>query len=135
MVVEVLGKNSQKGFITLYSVIILGSIGVALVAVLAMSSIFSIQNSGDDFNSAQARKAVDSCVEVALQVMSANNSFTGSGNSSIGGATCTYLVTNTGGNNRTINATGTLGSLIRKVTVSTNAFSPKINISNWLEIP
>ncbi len=133
--VRVLYDKSYTGFVTLYSVIILGSIGLVLVAALAATSIWVIRTSGDDKNSAQARKAADSCVELALQAMHDSNSFTGSGNASVGGATCTYVVTNTGGNNRTVGATGTVGALVRRVSVTTTAFTPSLTVSSWQEVP
>ncbi len=128
-------NQNRAGFVTLYSVIILGSIGLALVAVLATSSIWTIRSSGDDKNSAQARKAADSCIELALQAMHDDNNFNGNGNGSIGGATCTYTVTNTGGNNRTVTATGTAGTVVRRVSVSTSAFTPSLTRSSWQEVP
>ncbi len=128
-------KNSNMGFVTLYSVIILGSVGLALVAALAMSGIWAIRTSGNDRDSAQARKAADSCVELALQTIWDNNSFSGNGSSTLGGSICTFSVTNTGGDSRIINATGTVGSLLRKIFVSVDALSPAINVSDWQEVP
>lgn len=128
-------SNLQQGFVTLMSVIIVGSIGLVLAGLLYTSSIWVIKTSGDDANSAQARKAADACVEIALQSIHDNNSFTGNGTSTLASATCTYLVTNLGGNNRSINATGTISSIFRKNSVSINALSPSINVSNWQEVP
>lgn len=134
MPAAVYDNNFQSGFILLYSVIILGAVALALVLVLTMTGIWSIRNSADDKNSAQARKAADSCVELALQNMHDNTGFTGSGNSSVNGAPCSYIVISGGGNLRIINATGTVGSLLRKVSVSTSGFSPSIQISSWQEM-
>jgi hypothetical protein len=128
-------NKSQKGFVTLMSVIIAGSIGLVLAGLLYMTSIWSIKNSGDDNFSAQSRKDLDACIEIALQTIHDTISFAGSGNLSLGGGNCTYLVTNTGGSTRTINATGTASSIYRKASISITAVSPKINIFSWQEVP
>lgn len=135
MVAVLCDNHTRSGFVTLYSVIILGSIGLALVAALAMSSMWTIRTSGNDKDSAQARKLADSCTELALQAIRNNTNFTGSGNSSLGNGTCTYVVTNTGGNNRTITATGTVGNIIRRISASVDSFSPVINVASWQEVP
>jgi hypothetical protein len=127
--------NNQKGFVTLMSVIIIGSVGLVLAALLYMSSIWAIKTSGDDAFSVQARKAADACVETALQKIHDSTSFSGSDNIVLGSGSCSYLVTNTGGTNRTISATGTASSLYRKDSVSITAVSPKIIVSSWQEVP
>ena len=126
--------QKQKGFGTLYIVIIVGSIVLSLSLWLSTGSFWSIQNGINLKNSQQTRSLVEACAEIALEVMRENNSYTGSNNVSIGTNSCNYTVTNPGGNNRMISITGSVGSVARKLQVTTSSFNP-IVVSSWQENP
>jgi len=124
----------QKGFSTLYIVIILGSIALGLALSIATSSLWSVRGSLDSKNSSQARVLSDACAEVALELMRENTSYTGSGSQILGTNTCNYTVTNTGGNTRAVSVTTTIQGLTRKLQITTQSFNP-ITISSWQEVP
>ncbi len=126
--------QKQKGFGTLYIVIIIGSIVLSLSLWLSTGSFWSIQNGINLKNSQQTRSLVEACAEVALEAMRENNSYTGSNSITIGTNSCNYTVTNTGGDNRSISNTGSVGSVTRKLEVTTSSFNP-IVISSWQENP
>jgi len=124
--------NRQKGFGTLYIVIILGMVVLSLSLWLSTGSFWSIQNGVNLKASQQIKSLTEACAEVALEVVRENNSYTGTDSVTIGTNSCTYTVSNTGGNNRQINISGTVGSVTRKLRVTTSFFNP-ITISNWQE--
>ena len=125
-------QNTQKGFGTLYIVIILGMVVLSLSLWLSTGSFWSIQNGVNLKTSQQTKSLTEACAEVALEAMRENNNYTGTDSVTIGSNSCTYTVSDTGGNNREINISGTIGSVTRKLRVTTSSFNP-IVISSWQE--
>jgi hypothetical protein len=128
-----LENNMQKGFSTLFIVIILGSVSLALVLTLSTSTGWSLRGGTDDRSSAQARALVNGCAEVLLETIRENPSSSGSGTMNIAGNTCTYSYSASGGTG-TINASGQVKGIIRKLSVSTTGQNP-LTIVSWQEVP
>jgi hypothetical protein len=125
-------KNS--GYITLLSVLIIGAIGSAIVVGILLDGIGASRTGFDLENSASARSIVNACVESALNQIHNSPYYTGSGNISFASGFCSYLITSEGGENRTITASSTAQSSIRKVSLTINTIFPKIQISSWQEV-
>ncbi len=126
--------QNQRGFGTLFIVIVLGSVALGLALWISTSSLWSIRGSTDNKSSVQAKVLVNACAEVALETVRENTSYTGSNSVTIGSDTCNYTVVNTGGNNRTVTVIGSVGTITRKLQISTNAFNP-LTIASWQEVP
>lgn len=128
--------KNQDGVITLISVLVIGAVGVAITLSLIQLGLGSSRTSFAVEQSNQAKTLANACAEEALQQIRDSSSFTGSGNLTIGQGTCTYTVTNQGGSNRTITASGAVGSVIRKVsiTLTVNAINSRITITSWQEV-
>ncbi|MCX6716847.1 MAG: hypothetical protein NTV72_02910 [Candidatus Taylorbacteria bacterium] len=124
----------QKGFTTLFIVIILGSLVTGLVIAFSISSVWSIRGNTNLVNSNISKALVNACAEMALETLRLNNNYTGTGNISLNGNSCSYSISNTGGNTRAIVASSTVSGTIRKVNVNTSTFNP-ISITNWQEVP
>jgi Tfp pilus assembly protein PilV len=132
MVQQVLDKKLKKGFSTLLVVIIIGVMVMGLILYISTTSYWSVRQSVDDKVAMQTEQMVNACAESALETMRENNSFTGGNSLTIGSDTCNYTVTNTGGNNRSINITSTIKNITRNLTITTSAFNPLV-ISSWQE--
>ena len=76
----------------------------------------------------------NACAEEALQQIRDSTPFTGSGNLTLGQGACSYTVTSQGAQNRTITASGTVGTIIRKVKVIINKINPQITVTSWQEM-
>jgi hypothetical protein len=124
----------NKGFGTLFIVIILGSASLALTLWISTSSFWSMRSSIDNTTGKQVKALTDACAEVALETIRENNSYIGSGNVIINNNTCTYTVTNTGGSNRSISISGSIGTIMRKLQITTTSLNP-ITINSWTDIP
>lgn len=124
-----------KGYITLLSVLVVGAVGVSLTVSLLLLGLGSSRTSFAVEQSNQAKGLANACAEEALERIREATSFTGSGNLSLGSGSCTYSVTNQGGQNRTVTTTGTVGTLVRKVSILVSAITPAILISSWQEVP
>ena len=124
---------TKQGFSTLFIVIILGAISLSVILSLSTSSVWSIKGSTDTKNSNVSKALVNSCAEVALEVIRENNSYTGTDNVVLEGNTCTYTVSNTGGTTRDIVVSGAINGVTRKLNITTSTFNPLV-VSLWQEI-
>ncbi len=119
----------------LLSVLVVGAVGTSIALSLILLGVGSSRSSFAIEQSLQAKGLANACAEEALEQIRDATAFVGTNNLSLGKGTCTYTVTNTGGTNRTITASGTVGSIIRKVSIAITAINPLILISSWQEVP
>lgn len=127
-------KNSE-GFITLVATLVVGAVGLSIALSLLLLGLGSSRTSLTTQQSTQARTLANACAEEALQKIRENSAFTGSGGLSIGAGTCSYSVTSGAGQARHIDASGTVGAIVRKLDIDITAIKPKIIISLWQEVP
>ncbi|MFH1253111.1 MAG: hypothetical protein V1664_02140 [Candidatus Uhrbacteria bacterium] len=124
----------NQGFIALIGVLVAGSIAVTVAsAVLFFGSDFSrsallIQQSY------QAKALARACADSGLLQLHNNTSFSGTGSLTLGRGSCSYTVANLGGNNRRVQASGTIGNVVRKMEISINAVTPRLNVASWQEV-
>ena len=125
----------MNGYIALTSILIISAI-VLLIALSAGLLSISELNMGLEKNqSAEAYYLASACAEQGLQEIRNSDSFTGAGNLSLENGTCTYDVSQTGGENRTVEALGSVNNIVRKIKISLDAINPSINITSWQEVP
>lgn len=128
-------KIQQKpAYIALLSVLILGAIGTAITTTLLLTGIGNAKSSFVFEQSTQAWALANGCAEEGLQKIRDQASFTGTGNLTLGQGTCTFTVTDQGGESRTVFAQGTVGTITRKSRIIITAINPSITISNWSEV-
>lgn len=125
---------NNQGFITLISVLIVGAVGTAIAVSLILLGLGSSRTSFAVEQSNQAKALANACAEEALQQIRDLTPYTGSGNLSLGQGDCSYTVTSQGGQNRTITASGTVGTIVRKVEVVLDTVNPEIEIVSWKEL-
>jgi hypothetical protein len=127
-------SKNQDGYVALIAVLIVGAASLAIGLTLLTTGTDSQRAALATQQSMQARSLADACAEEALQQIYTSASFTGSSNLSQGQGSCTFTVTNTGGNNRTIDTTGTVSGVVRKVKVYVTITSSSISITSWQEV-
>lgn len=127
-------SNVKRGFITLVSIFVIGAVGIAITVSIILLGLGSSKSSFSIEQSYQSKALANACTEEALQQIRVSSSFTGSGNIAIGQGTCDYTVTSQGAENRTVTASGTVGTIVRKVKVIISAISPVINATSWQEV-
>jgi hypothetical protein len=123
----------QKGFSTLLLVIIIGSVALGLILMLSTNSLWLVKSSIDSKRSVQSKELSNSCAEIALEAIRENHNYTGMGTVNISDNICNYEIINTGGNNRSITVSSTVGGVVRKLQISTDSFNP-LNINSWQEV-
>lgn len=127
-------KKTQNGYIALIAVLIVGAASLAIALALLIGGTDSQRSALVTQQSAGARNLAKACVEEAKQQMLDNNAFTGTGSLSLGQGTCDYTVTNTGGNNRAITTSGTVGGVVRKIQAYATINASSISITSWQEV-
>ena len=115
-------NKSSHGFITLISVLVVGAVGVAITLSMILLELGSSRTSFALEQSNQAKALANACAEEAMQQIRDSTPFTGTGNLTLGQGTCSYTVTNTGGQNRTITASGI------------NQINPAMAVTSWQEM-
>ncbi len=124
----------SNGYIALMAVLIVGAASVAISLALLVAGADSQRSTLVTQQSTQARSLASACAEEALQQIHDNTAFTGTNNLTLGQGTCAYTVTNTGGNNRTIDTTGTVNIDIRKLKIYATIGVSSISITSWQEV-
>ena len=123
-----------KGFATLVSILLVGTIGLAIATSLLLLGLGASRTSFVQQQSYQAKALADACAEEALQQIRDSLPFTGSGSLTLGQGSCTYTVTSQGAQNRTITASGTVSTMTRRVRIILNQINPTINVTSWQEL-
>lgn len=134
MLIQLVSHNNKKGFVLIYAVILTGSVILAMALYFSWLAAFSVQSSIQLKKSEQARYLADTCAEIALQKIWDDKNFTGSGNFSGYGGSCTYQVNNLGGDNREVRASGTISGIIRKAKISINKVGGLVSVTTWQEV-
>lgn len=124
----------QQGYVALMSVLVLGAITTAVATTLVLMGADSQRETLVVQQSAQARSLADACAEEALQQIHDNTSFAATDDLFFSPGFCTYTVTSTGANTRTISITSTVGNIVRKITVYVTISASSISITSWQEV-
>ncbi|MDP1689182.1 MAG: hypothetical protein Q8L47_03565 [bacterium] len=126
--------NINKGYVTLMSVLVASAVVVSIAVGILVLGINSTRTASAIQSTKFANTLARSCAEEALKQIRNSSGYTGSGNLSFSQGLCDYNVTNTGGQNRLVTATGTAVSAIRRISITLNAITPKINVSSSQEV-
>ena len=127
-------SDRSKGYIALITVLVTGAVGAAITVSLILLGLGSSRTSFSLEQSNQAKALANACAEEALQQIRDSTAFTGTGSLTLGQGTCGYTVVNDGGENRTVTASATVGTVVRKIKIIVNAINPAINITSWQEV-
>lgn len=127
-------RTTQSGYIALLSVMIVGAVATAIGVVLLITSSDSQRSALVSQQSKQARALGVACAHEALQVIHENTAYTGTGDLSLGQGTCSYTVSSTGANTRSIVTSGTVNNVLRKIQVNVTIDSSNISITSWQDI-
>jgi hypothetical protein len=125
---------AEGGYIALMAILIVGAVALSVGLALLTTGTDSQRSALVSQRSTQARSLANACAEEALQQIYALASFTGTNNLTLGQGSCTYTVTNTGGNNRLIDTVGTVDDVVRKVKVYVTITSSSLSITSWQEV-
>ena len=97
--------SAGHGFIILISVLITSAVGVVLATTLVLLGLAASMSGLILTQSGEARQLATGCAEEALRRIKNDDAYTGSDSLSFGQGTCTFTVTDAGGENRLVTAT------------------------------
>ncbi|MEN9881426.1 MAG: hypothetical protein RLZZ308_609 [Candidatus Parcubacteria bacterium] len=126
--------SNPRGYIALFSVIVLGAIGTAITVSLLLSGIGASQTGLVLAEKTQARMTATSCAEEVLQQILDTGIDTGTGSMSIGSSTCTYTIISTGIESMLVQVEGIQGKAHSKMSVVVASSTPRIKLSSWQEV-
>jgi type II secretory pathway component PulK len=126
-------KYKEGGYIALLTVLIIGAAAAAISLALVTAGADSQRSALVELQSKQARALAAACAQEALQQIHDNIAYTGANNVTQGAGSCTYTVTSTSGQSRTIIVTSTVGSVVRKIQAYATIGTSSISISLWQE--
>ncbi|MFA4942425.1 MAG: hypothetical protein WC564_02190 [Patescibacteria group bacterium] len=129
-------KNINKqpsAFVSLISVLILGAIGLSVSVYIIIFSLSASKNSLSLVQSSQARALTSVCAERALEQIRELPTYIGTTNLSLSSGICSFTISNTGGETRTIAIIATVSSVVRRLSLTITAINPVISIGSWQE--
>lgn len=127
--------NPKSGFVALVTVLVAGAVGLAVAVSLILSGLGSSRSSLVLSQSTVARMYADSCAEEALEKLREGVYYTGGETLTFSEGNCQIqTVSGTGNSNRTVQTTGTVGTIIRKVEVVVSTVHPTISVTSWQEV-
>lgn len=131
---KTVGPSDQKGYVALLSVLIMGAVSLSVGLALLLQGADSQRQTLVLQQSMQARGLAQACAEEALQQMYTSNSFTGTNTMNLGQGSCTYAVTSTGGSNRTIDTSGIVNDVVRRIKIHATITTSIISVISWQEV-
>jgi Tfp pilus assembly protein PilX len=129
-----LPNNRKQGYITLIIVLVVSVVSLSITLSLLHSGLASSRSSLSYQQMYQAENMTRACTEEALQKIRENTLFTGTNTLVYSLGSCSYTVTNTGGNTRAISSQGTVNFAVRKMQTNVNSINPLIIISSWQDV-
>lgn len=126
--------KQKQAYMALLSVMVIGAIAVAIATTFVLLGLNLGATSFTQEQSSQARALADLCLEEALQQIRSSTPFTGTATINAGQGSCTYTVSNLGGQNRLVISSSTVGSINRKVQTNITAINPSIVTDSWQEL-
>lgn len=126
--------RTTRGYALLLVVLVVGAASVTIATTLLLLGADALRTASIKELSAKARALAHGCAEEGLEQIRESSNFSGYGTLTIEGNACGYDVVNLGGQNRRVNASSTVGSVVRKVRVEVGGINPTISVSSWQEV-
>ena len=125
----------SSGYAVLISVLLITAVGGAIAVSLLLIGVGSSRTSFAFQQSIQARGLADACAEEALQRLRESVWYGGGETLVLNTGICEIqAIAGTGNANRTIQTTGSVGTIKRKVKVVITTIHPAPVVSSWQEV-
>lgn len=127
-------QTTSDGFVALMTVLIIGSISLAIALWLLVAGTDSQRWNLVQQHAADARQTANTCAEEALQQINDSTSYNGSEVMNFGSVSCTYTVINTGPTTKEIDVTTSGLKTTSKLKVYVTINASTISVTSWQEI-
>ncbi len=116
------------------SVLVVGAVGASIAVAVILLGLGSSRTSMDVLRSGEARELASACAEEALLFVRDSMSPPASGGLTLGNGTCEYAITDQGDQNFVVDASGVVGTVIRKVKVIAMESDSMVSVDSWQEV-
>ncbi|MDD5110529.1 MAG: hypothetical protein PHI63_04955 [Patescibacteria group bacterium] len=123
--------TGQRGAAALVAILVICAIALTIAISLSLGSLGGMTTAQGEWESAESLAGVDGCVDEALQRLTWDSGYTG-GTLTLGPATCQIGVQGTG-STRTVQATSTVATFIRKIRVDLTLNGSRATLTGWQE--
>lgn len=127
-------RQLKKGYIALFSVIVLGAVSIVVAVSVLSTGVSASKFSFSVEEKIHSRIVSASCAEEMLQQILDTGLDSGSGNMSIASGTCTYTIIQTGLDSLRLNVEGVKGGAISRLRIEIASSTPRIKLSSWQEV-
>jgi len=125
----------ERGYMAMIAVLIIGAASLAIGTGMLLIGVDNQKMTFVTQDAVRARNVAVSCVEEALQRIHEFPNFVATDVSvSINAYNCSYTITSTGANTRQIDASSTVGGVVRKVRAYVTIGTSSISITSWQEV-
>ena len=125
---------TNRGYITLLSVMVVGAVALALSSAAILSGITSTKVNISSQQSSVANTMASTCAYEALERIRTDTSYTGSGSVTQPDSSCYYEIIDLGSGNREVRSTGTAENISKKIRVTITLVGTTINLSGWNDV-
>jgi len=126
--------TEKNGFVILLSVLIMGSVGLAVALYLLSAGLTSSQNSSVLELSNEAKALSNACAENGLLKIANCSSTIGTFEVNIDDSKCSYSIIQNGESGKTLTSQATQNDLTRKIKIEVGQIEPTVVISSWQEV-
>lgn len=139
MVVPAFVSNKKNGYISLLTVLIIGTVCSTIAVALLMVGLSASRMSFALQQGALARSLAEACVETSLVKIASQKTYSGSGSITLGSGSCSYTVTQPTGSTRLVAVSATVGTIVKKLqitaTVNSSPGQVAVSVTGWQEVP
>jgi len=126
--------KETKGYMTLISLLIVGAIATAITTTTILLGVGSTRTALAKQESSEALYLTNACAEEALQRIREETSYTGTDGLILDNGSCQYTINDMGEERRTINASGTVNQVVKKMQLEISRINPQITVDSWKEV-
>lgn len=124
-----------QGYVLLITVLIIGAVGAAIAVAIPLLGASATQAGIIMHQGSQAKALADGCAEYALDKLRSSDAYAGNETLNIGNGSCMIRpILGSGNSNRTVQTTGTVGSVTRKVQIQIATVSPEMILGSFKEV-
>ena len=125
---------NKKGFVTLFSLIILMVVSVSVFTSILLVNVDSLNSVEATRQGIVARSLANSCMGIAINELKDDQAYAGNETFTFSQGSCQIIsISGSGNTNRTIRVSGDAGGYVRKVEALVLEINPATNISYWQE--
>jgi hypothetical protein len=124
----------QAGYVALLTVLIVGAVAATIATTLLSTGADSQRTALVVQQAKQAHALAVACGQEAVQAIHDNIAFSGTNTLSLGTGSCSYTITQPTTTTRAIAVSGTVDTVVRKLTATATIGTTTVTLGSWKEV-